>query len=104
MTRKYLITSLTPELGCFDIKKSLLFYIKILGFRIQYQREADGFAMIEREGSRIMLDEIQMNCINNTKRAWVTGPVEVPLGRGINLQIMTNKVDELYDQVQKSGA
>jgi catechol 2,3-dioxygenase-like lactoylglutathione lyase family enzyme len=99
MTRKYIITSLTPELCCSNIKNSLDFYTSILGFRIEYQREADGFAMLERQGSRIMLD-----VVNNTKRTWITAPLEAPFGRGINLQIMTNNVDELYDRVQKAGA
>jgi hypothetical protein len=58
MTEKCLITPLTPELYCSNIKTSLLFYIKMLGFSIQYQREEDGFAMLERQGSRILLDEI----------------------------------------------
>ncbi len=93
------MTSLIPELCCTNINKSLLFYTTILGFNIQYQREEAGFAMLELEGSRIMLDEI-----NNHKRTWITGPMETPFGRGINLQIMTNKVDELYDRVQKAGA
>lgn len=102
--RKHLITPLIPELCCTNIKKSLLFYTTILGFHIKYQRETDGFAMLEREGSRIMLDEIRMGVVNNNKRTWLTAPLEVPLGRGLNLQIMTNKVDELYDRVQKAGA
>ena len=99
-----MITSLTPELCCSNIKKSLFFYTTVLGFHIQYQREADGFAMLERQGSRIMLDEIHKDSVNSTKRAWITSPMETPFGRGINLQIMTNKVDELYDSVQKAEA
>ena len=99
MTKKYLITSLTPELCCSNLKKSLFFYTTVLGFHIQYQREADRFAMLERQGSRIMLD-----VVNKIKRTWITAPLEAPFGRGINLQIMTNKVDELYNRVQKAGA
>lgn len=102
--QKYLITPLTPELYCSDIKISLLFYTKILGFSIQYQREEDGFAMLERQGARIMLDEICKNSMNETDRVWLAGPLEVPFGRGINLEIKTSKVDELYDHAQKAGA
>lgn len=99
MTKKHFITSLTPELCCSNIKTSLLFYTEILGFSIQYQRKEEGFAMLEREGSRIMLDEISEN-----KRTWIYAPLEMPFGRGINLEIHTSNVDELYNKVQKSKA
>lgn len=59
--------------------------------------------MLERQGSRIMLDEIQNNSVGKTERTWFMGPLERPFGRGINLQIKTTQVDELYDHVQKSG-
>lgn len=97
-------TPLTPELCCSNIKTSLLFYTKILGFSIQYQREEDGFAMLERQGTRIMLDEIRKDSMSETDRTWIAGPLEAPFGRGINLEIETNKVDELYDRVKKAGA
>ena len=58
MNEKRLTTSLTPELSCSDIKKSLQFYTDTLGFIVQYQRPEDGFAMLERQGARIMLDQI----------------------------------------------
>lgn len=93
-------TPLTPELYCKDIKISLHFYTQILGFKIQYQREEEGFAMLEREGARIMLDQI----LPGSARTWLVAPLEFPFGRGINLQIETARVDELYEGVQKNGA
>lgn len=96
---KRLYTALTPELICTNIKASLTFYIGILGFSIQYQREDEGFAMLERQGSRIMLDEV----VPGSKRSWIAAPLEQPFGRGINLQIETNDVDGLYARVQKAG-
>lgn len=104
MSEKRLTTSLTPELCCSNLKTSLHFYTHILGFSIQYQREEDRFAMLERQGSRIMLDEIRNNSVSGTNRTWISGPLEIPFGRGINLEIKTDKVDELYDRVQKAGA
>lgn len=92
-------TSLTPELYCSNIQSSLAFYTKILGFDIQYQREEEGFAMLERQGSRIMLDEI----CNNSERVWLTGPLEKPFGRGINFEIKTNNIDKLYAWIQENG-
>ena len=83
---------------CSDIKTSLNFYTQILGFKIQYQRKEEGFAMLERQGARIMLDEI-----NESKRTWITAPLERPFGRGLNLQIITSHVDKLYQRIQQAN-
>lgn len=104
MTKKHLTTSLTPELYCSNIKTSLSFYMEILGFRIQYQREEDGFAMLERQGARIMLDELPKNFPSETKRTWISGTLETPFGRGLNLEIKTDKINDLYDRIQQSKA
>ena len=99
MNKKQLLTTkLTPELYCSDIKTSLNFYTQILGFKIQYQRKEGGFAMLERQGARIMLDEI-----NESKRTWITAPLERPFGRGLNLQIITSHVDKLYQRIQQAN-
>lgn len=95
-TKQRLITPLTPELCCSDIKNSLVFYCDVLGFSIQYQREEYGFAMLERQGSRIMLDQL-------SKDSWLPGSMEIPYGRGINLEISTDNIDELYDRVKKAN-
>jgi uncharacterized glyoxalase superfamily protein PhnB len=95
-----LYTALTPELACTSIGVSLSFYTSVLGFSIQYQREDEGFAMLERQGSRIMLDEV----VPGSKRSWIAAPLEQPFGRGINLQIETSDVDGLYARVKKAGA
>ena len=99
MTQKLFTTQLTPELYCSDLKMSLHFYLDVLGFKIQYQRQEEGFAMLERQGSRIMLEEI-----NSNTRTWLTAPLEKPFGRGINFEIKTDKVDDLYVRVQHSTA
>lgn len=104
MTKQRLTTSLTPELCCSNIKVSLSFYLETLGFKIQYQREEEGFAMIERQGSRIMLDEIRQNSVTETKRMWISAPMELPFGRGINLEIKTSKVDQLYTRCKQARA
>lgn len=104
MPKERLITSLTPELACSDFEESLKFYTEILEFNIQYQRPEDGFAMLERQGSRIMLDKINPASATSTGRTWFTGPMEKPYGRGINLQIATQDVDALYQRVQKFKA
>lgn len=93
-------TQLTPELYCSNLQISVAFYTKILGFNIQYQREEEGFVMLERQGSRIMLEEFR----KNSERVWLNAPLETPFGRGINFEIKTNNIDELYTRVQNAGA
>lgn len=93
---------LTPELTCSDIERSLLFYTKILGFTIRYQREEEGFAMLERQGAMIMLDQIKSSA--GKYRSWISAPLEAPFGRGINLQIKTTNVEALYLHIIEMGA
>ena len=104
MAEMHLTTTLIPELCCSNIKSSLSFYIETLGFKIQYQREEEGFAMIERQGSLIMLDEIWKNSHAAIKRTWISAPMEIPFGRGINLEIRTIKIEELYNRCKQLGS
>lgn len=64
-------TPQTQELCCSNIKSSLLFYTEILGFNIQYQREEEKFAMLERQGARLMLEEIYNEPLSRTYRTWI---------------------------------
>jgi len=50
--------SLIPELSVKNYDKSIDFYVNILGFKIEYVRENDKFAMISINGSQIMIEEI----------------------------------------------
>jgi len=92
------LPSLIPELGCSDFKISLAFYTQTLGFDIAYQRPEEGFAMLKRQGAYVMIDEIGIG------RSWISGVMEKPYGRGINIQLETTHVDELYARVRDSGA
>lgn len=90
--------TITPELLVSDIKISLPFYVDVLGFRVDYERPEEGFAMLERQGARLMLDQM------NVGRDWLSGSLEKPFGRGVNLQIQTTLVDDLYTKVQTANA
>lgn len=48
---------LTPELQVSNINQSKLFYVKQLGFTIEFEREEDRFVLISYEGSQFMLEE-----------------------------------------------
>jgi|SRR3989344_31896 len=74
---------LVPELSVADLDASLKFYLDILGFKIEYQREEKRFAFLSLQGSQIMLDG--GNSEENSP--WYTGELEYPRGRGIHFQI-----------------
>jgi catechol 2,3-dioxygenase-like lactoylglutathione lyase family enzyme len=86
--------ALIPELSVSDIKKSLDFYLNILLFKLEYEREEDKFALLSHQDSQIMIEEINGN--------WETGDLNYPYGRGINLQIATNSIDELYQNIKRN--
>jgi len=83
---------LIPELSVSNLNKSLEFYTKILGFKIEYQREESKFAFLSIQGSQIMIQENNEN--------WSTGKLEYPFGRGVNLSIDVNDVDRIVKKLE----
>ena len=88
---------LTPELSVTDIGRSLAFYRDVLGFAVVYERPDEGFACLRYEGCELMLDQIGLG------RTWETGPLEPPLGRGMNLQCLVGSLDRLLDRLTAAG-
>jgi catechol 2,3-dioxygenase-like lactoylglutathione lyase family enzyme len=86
-----------PEFAVADLNRSISFYCDACGFIIRYARPEDGFVFIELGNAQIMLEEI-------TADAWLTGPLEPPFGRGMNLQIEIPDVALLYHRLLASGA
>ena len=72
--------ALVPELLVTDLSKSLSFYQDACGFRVRYARAEDGFAYLEIGQAQVMLEQV-------SEESWISGNLEAPLGRGINLQI-----------------
>ena len=91
------MSDLTPELGVTDIARSLGFYRDILSFTVVYDRPAEGFAYLRYEGLELMLDQIGLG------RSWETGPLEPPLGRGMNLQCKVSAIAPLLDRLAAAG-
>ena len=90
--------SLVPELSISNFEKSVEFYTKILGFRIEYQRVDEGFAYLSLGDSQIMIDQI------GKTRTWKTDEFEYPLGRGINLQIkVVESIDLLLERLGQNN-
>jgi len=86
---------LKPELYVTDFHKSLNFYKNILGFTVEYQRESPSFAFLSYQGSHIMIQELDPN----EDKAFITGSFEYPFGRGINFQIDTDNVQQLFNSL-----
>jgi catechol 2,3-dioxygenase-like lactoylglutathione lyase family enzyme len=83
-----------PEFSITDFRKSLHFYVDILGFAIEYQREKPNFAFLSYQGSQIMIQELRKGEKEEEQLAY-------PFGRGINFQIETDSVQKLIDSIQK---
>ncbi|MDA0220824.1 MAG: VOC family protein [Proteobacteria bacterium] len=94
--RELRFNALVPELVCRDLATSLAFYCGALGFARLYGRNDPPFAYLEREDSQIMLEEM-------TPESWLTGTMEAPFGRGINLQIEASALQPLLDGLEAAG-
>jgi catechol 2,3-dioxygenase-like lactoylglutathione lyase family enzyme len=88
---------LKPELYVTNFQKSLEFYTKILGFKIEYERQDPLFVFLSYQESPLMIQEIDPN----EDDEFITGNFEYPLGRGINFQINTNDVQAIADSLKE---
>lgn len=85
---------IVAEFLVLDFKKSLHFYIDILGFKIEYQRKDPNFAFLSYGKSQIMIQELKPGEKETEK-------LEYPFGRGINFQIETNSVNKIIGFLRK---
>ena len=84
------------ELSITDFQKSLQFYVDIIGFKVEYQRQNPNFAFLSYNGSQIMIQELRPGEIELEK-------LEHPLGRGINFEIDTKSVQAIIDSLEKNN-
>ncbi len=85
---------MVPELTVFDFDKSVAFYTELLGFKIRYQRQNPSFAYITlEENIQLMLEEYQDD-------GWNTGPLDYPLGRGINFQMEVSSLTPIENALR----
>jgi catechol 2,3-dioxygenase-like lactoylglutathione lyase family enzyme len=85
---------LVPELIVSDLAASLRFWRDVLGFRVLYERPAEGFAYLARERAEVMLEVLG-------ETSWTVGTMDRPFGRGINLQIEVASLAPLLDGLAK---
>lgn len=83
---------LIPELSVFDIMQTKNFY-RELRFEIEYERPEEKFVFMSFQDSQFMFEQIHDN-------GWNTGELVYPLGRGINLSIAVDSIEELYKLVK----
>ena len=89
--------ALVPELLVTDVDESLVFWRDLCGFTVKYARPNEGFAYIVRGSAHVMLEQAGLG------RNWVTGPLEKPLGRGINFQIEVGDIDPIVAALAAAG-
>ena len=90
---------LVPELDVTDLATSLRFYVEVLEFKILFERPAERFAYLERDGVELMIQEAA-----GPGRRFRTAPLELPLGRGANFQLLVDDVDEVHARAIEAGA
>ena len=96
LTMPFQFNALIPEIYVSDFPRSLQFYVDILGFKLEYTREAPLFAFLSYQGSQLMLQQREP-----TDRH--TGALEYPYGRGINFQIESRDVDQVVHALAAYG-
>lgn len=82
-----------------DLTAGLAFWCGPCGFRVLYDPPEDGFACLERGGSRVMLDELPKGHAHRREVA----PAERRFGRHINLEIAVADLGPILDAVAASG-
>ncbi|MCF5142927.1 VOC family protein [Pseudomonas sp. PA-6-1D] len=90
--------NLVPELMVTDLNRSLEFWVGCLGFTVAYQRLEDGFAYLDLDGAQVMLEQV-----DPLASQWLTGALERPFGRGMNLQIDVVAVHPVIQRLERAA-
>lgn len=89
--------SLYPELIVKDLEESLKFYRDCLGFKPEYDRPEEKFAVLSYGNAQIML--LQDNPNTHSR----TGSLDYPRGQGINFSIKTQELEKLALALETFG-
>lgn len=85
------------ELKVFDLDASRAFYVDGIGFTVAYERPEDDFVALRRGPVALLLEAASAD-----DRVAV-GPLERPLGRGINLQIAVEDAAAALARCEAAG-
>ena len=88
---------LVPELAVTDYEASRRFWCDLVGFSLRYERPEEGFGYLVLGNAHLMLDQIDQG------RTWATGPLEFPLGRGINFEVQVDNLDGTLQRITEAG-
>ena len=88
---------LVPELVVTDYEASRRFWCDLVGFSLRYERPEEGFGYLVLGNAHLMLDQIDHG------RTWATGPLERPLGRGINLEVQIEDLGNAWHRMTVAG-
>ena len=83
--------SMVPELIVEDIEISKNFYL-LMGFSVKFERKENKFVYLELGQVQLMLEEA-------TDNLWITEKLEKPFGRGINLQMEVENMEEQLKRI-----
>ena len=86
---------LVPELLVSNHAVSRDFYVRLIGFRVRYERPAEKFSYLDLGGAELMIEQ--------ETDFWTTAPRERPYGRGINLQIEVDALDPILSRLREAG-
>ena len=89
---------LVPELDVTALATSLRFYAEVLEFGILFERSAERFAYLERDGVELMIQDAA-----GPGRRFRTAPLELPCGRGVNFQLRVEDVDAVHARAVEAG-
>lgn len=83
---------MVPELSVTHFDRSLRFYHEILGFSIKNLRTEPDFAYLALDQVQLMIEAVHLP-------GWQTGPLQHPLGRGVNFQMEVADLTPLLDSL-----
>ncbi len=91
--------ALVPELDVADLARSRTFYVDLVGFTELFGRQHEAFVYLRLGRADLMLEQA-----DGPGRRFRTAPLDVPFGRGMNLQIEHPFLDAAHDRLVAAGA
>lgn len=86
---------LVPELSVSDLRQSLSFWCRLLGFEVAYDRPLARFAFLVRGRLQVML------CERNGR--WEPDEMLRPFGRGVNFQMTVERLAPILAALEETG-
>lgn len=85
---------LIPEFIVSNIEKSKYFYVNLLGFKIEYEREEHKFAFLSLNQIQLMIEQGDSEAL---------AKYTYPFGQGVNFTFGVKNVEEIYQRVKEAN-